>query len=109
MLLNCFELHIKRYMLIVIVFIVLLKIYVKQKRKISARIILFVYLTSLVSVTLFHYHGNNSVDNGYYADTTVRSVIKVRVKDTVMLMMINALFALSQMFNLMPFRIQFYT
>jgi len=42
-----------------------------KKRKISARIILFVYLTSLVSVTLFHYHGNDSVDNGYHAATIV--------------------------------------
>ena len=42
-----------------------------KNRKISSRIILLVYLTSLVSVTLFHYHGSDSVDIGYYADTTV--------------------------------------
>jgi len=43
-----------------------------KTRKNSARIILFVYLTSLVSVTLFHYHGNDSLDNEYYGDKTVK-------------------------------------
>lgn len=42
-----------------------------KNRKISARVILLVYLTSFFSVTLFHYHDYDSIAIGDHADTAV--------------------------------------